>query len=165
MASSLAPPFRAALPLAMAALAAAVALAGLLQSEPAGDAPPAADLAACRPIVPAGARVLAVTDRVPAPDFDFWLGIPRPVRLLVRLRAGSIRAGGPETPRMREAVERELRARSVLYSEGAMGTALDESDFVVVEESALDDPLRALLAPHPIAFASPRLALRRVVRR
>jgi len=85
-----------------------------------------------RPLVPAGSAVLALTDDVPPPDFDFWLGAARPVVVLARIDRARLAAlyGTHEGPTP-EQLEAHLRASGALLDEASLAAALPHADYVL----------------------------------
>lgn len=89
--------------------------------------------------IPRGARVLAVSDVLPAPDFDYWFGWGGRCELLAipNLRR-YLEAAGANVPIRVEDLANDLRNRGVLYTPEAAAAIVARVDYVVVADS--DDP-------------------------
>jgi hypothetical protein len=91
--------------------------------------------AEARRVVPNGARVLAITDLLPAPDFDFWFGLRTPTTLLVRVVESRIPKGdGTASLPTRRDLEAGFRNSGILLEPDSLARALATADFVVVAD-------------------------------
>lgn len=92
-----------------------------------------------RRLVPRGATVLAITEQIPAPDFDYWFGRPQPCDLLVvrNDRRARESLGGLAQADL-DAVYEKIKSRMQLYTPESMRVAIDRCDWVVVADC--DDP-------------------------
>lgn len=98
----------------------------------------------CRPVVPRGAAVLALTESVPAPDFDYWLGIPQPVKVLARVTAATLADLAREGTVLSQAeLSQALAARGALLTDTAFEAALQSAEFVIIADLAGSSPALA----------------------
>jgi hypothetical protein len=88
-------------------------------------------LTALRRAVPKEARVVVVTPRVPALDFDFWFGLARPVKILVPFSESlSLPEGSPLTA---AGVRAELQRRGALFTKESFLASLAAADYAVFD--------------------------------
>ncbi|MFN0207137.1 MAG: hypothetical protein ACKVS6_12610 [Planctomycetota bacterium] len=90
-------------------------------------------------IIPRGAKVLAVSDVLPAPDFDYWFGWGGRCELLAipNLRR-YLEADGAKVPIRIEELSDLLQKLGILYTPEAAAAIVARVDYVVVADA--DDP-------------------------
>lgn len=87
--------------------------------------------AAARGLAPRGARVLALTTLVPAPDFDFWFPASRPCELLVKFDPARMKPAGENASISPERIPALLQQLGVLFTPEAFAAARSRVPFVI----------------------------------
>lgn len=85
--------------------------------------------------------MLALTECVPAPDFDYWFGIPRPVKVLARVTAATLADLAREgTTVTKEELTQALATRGALLTDTTLEDGLQFAEFVIIADLAESAP-------------------------
>lgn len=88
-----------------------------------------------RRLVPQGARVLALTDVIPAPDFDYWFPSEQPCKLLVKINRAKWNTNNPDLlPFNPDKLEENLKRDDLLLDQESLGRWSAQADFVVIAD-------------------------------